>query len=826
MKRCILVLVLFWSLPLAAQSVGSSIASITEPNEGLSIKQLSPATGHVTFASTPGRGILLSLPANASAEERAMHFARQYGAAFGVTETSEVRPMRAAEMDDVGVEHVRMQQFHHGVPIRAAELVVHLRGARVVAANGHAISRFPDDVTPRVPAGAAQTAARQLIDKYRPESAVDAEYSDPLLEILDRGLLSDGSDWPPRLAWFVEASGVLLREFIWIDAQNGAVLLRFSQFTEAKSRTIYNGSHVSTLPGTLVRSEGGAATGDADQDNAYTYAGITYDYYLTNHGRDSYNNAGAAISSTCHHCPAGYPQGSTCPTYRNAFWNGSRMVYADGFASADDVVGHELTHAVTEYSANLLYYVQSGALNESFSDIFGETIDLTDGVGNDASNVRWKIGEELPIGSIRDLMTPTLFSDPGKMSDSTYFYCNSEAWTDPTGDSGGVHINSGIPNHAFALMVDGGTYNGRTITGIGLTKAAKIQYRALTVYLTSGSGFIDDYNALNQSCTDLIGTVGITSGDCTQVASALLAVEMNANWPCSGAARTPPRCTTGVAVNVFSDNFEATTGNWTATNGSGTWGSHTTDFARGGTYSAYGTDPSATSDHRLTTTNAILIPAAGRLYFDHAFEFEDPYDGGVVEYSTNNGSTWVDAASLIRFGRTYTGTLVSGTDNPLTGRSAFVASSHGYTGTMLNLTSLAGQSVKFRFRVGSDSSIGSLGWVVDNVSVYACPAAPSFTNNPLTALSSIIRAVHVTELRTRIDTIRAAWGLTAYAWTDPSLTGVRIKAVHFTELRTALTQVYTAAGKTPPTFTTTSLTGTNVRAVQMTELRNAVIALE
>src|SRR5207237_911234 len=82
----------------------------------------------------------------------------------------------------------------------------------------------------------------------------------------------------------------------------GVVILHFSQLTDAKSRLVYTAGHTSTLPGTLVRSEGGAATGDPDQDNAYTYAGITYDYYLTNHGRDSYDNDGATIKSTTHYC--------------------------------------------------------------------------------------------------------------------------------------------------------------------------------------------------------------------------------------------------------------------------------------------------------------------------------------------------------------------------------------------------------------------------------------------------------------------------------------------------------------------------------------------
>ena len=175
-----------------------------------------------------------------------------------------------------------------------------------------------------------------------------------------------------------------MREFIWIDAETGALLLNFSQLTDAKSRSVYTSSEGPTLPGTLLRTEGGPPTGDPDSDLAYDYAGVTYDYYLANHGRDSFNGAGAPIVSSVHYCPAG------CP-YQNAAWTGTQMIYGTGFASGDDVVAHELTHAVTQYSASLYYYMQSGALNESFSDIFGETVDLTDGRGNDSAAVRWKM---------------------------------------------------------------------------------------------------------------------------------------------------------------------------------------------------------------------------------------------------------------------------------------------------------------------------------------------------------------------------------------------------------------------------------------------------
>ena len=207
------------------------------------------------------------------------------------------------------------------------------------------------------------------------------------------------------------------------------------------------------------------------------------------------------------------------------------MVYGDGFAAADDVVGHELTHGVTEFSSHLFYYFQSGAINESLSDVFGEFVDLTNGAGNDTAGVKWQLGEDLPssIGAIRNMKTrrnptrPCRRADPDRMTSPNYTIDQNE------GDDGGVHTNSGVNNKAAYLITDGtagepgGTFNGRTITGLGITKAARIYYEVETAFLTSGSDYADLGSALPQACDNLVGTVGITAADCTQVRGAVAA---------------------------------------------------------------------------------------------------------------------------------------------------------------------------------------------------------------------------------------------------------------------------------------------------------------
>ena len=162
----------------------------------------------------------------------------------------------------------------------------------------------------------------------------------------------------------------------------------------AKNRTIYN-ANGSTTTGTFARGEGDPATGNRDVDNAYDWTGATYDYYASNFGRDSYDGAGAELVSFVH-----YGVG-----YQNAFWDGAEMVYGDGFA-VNDVTAHELTHAVTERTAGLEYQDQPGALNESISDQAGWDVDPGDST----------MGEDLPIGAIRDMRNPGAYGQPATAS--------------------------------------------------------------------------------------------------------------------------------------------------------------------------------------------------------------------------------------------------------------------------------------------------------------------------------------------------------------------------------------------------------------------------
>ncbi len=385
----------------------------------------------------------------------------------------------------------------------------------------------------------------------------------------------------------------------------------------------------SSLPGNLLcdQTQPSCTNGsNPHADAAHKYAIGTYNFYADKYLRDSIDNNGMLIKSTVHYCSPSYP----CP-YTNAFWSGTQMVYGDayGFPLADDVVAHELTHGVTEYESNLFYFYQSGAINESLSDVWGEYYDQTNGLGNDSGSVRWLMGEDVSGSTpIRSMSNPPAYSDPDKMS-STHYYEGDL-------DNGGVHTNSGVNNKAVFLMVDGGSFGGITVSAIGWDKTAAIYYEAQTHLLSSGADYSDLYYALQQACANLTGQLGITATDCHQVKSALDAVEMYAQ-PAVNFNPDAPVCASGYwAVPYFQDDMESGTGKWNMT---GHW-SLTSGYASSPAHMLYGDDYYASSDSAATMAAGVALPAASNIYlhFKHAFAFEyDPggnYDGGVLEYST------------------------------------------------------------------------------------------------------------------------------------------------------------------------------------------------
>ena len=725
------ILLLLGGMPTG--SVAGAQAVGPGPDDGL-IAQLGHArvsyhseTGFVRFVGGSLANPVQAASGTSDPETAARRFVGAYGSLFGLVDPgTELRTMSVEHATEL-LSVVRFGQAYRGIPVLAGELAVQLDAAgNVLAATGEVSPKLTLDVTPALTAAQAADAAILATAKGHARHAADLAAAHPELWIYDPALLGGPGIRVPRLVWRTEvraAGNDDLRDLVLIDASTGGIALAFSEIENALTRRICDRANVpgaAACAGSYARVEGNPPTGITDVDNAYDFLGDTYGFYASRFGRDSLDNAGLPLVATVRYCPA-----SGCP-YENAYWNGSQMVFGAGFSAADDVVAHELTHGVTTYSSNLLYYYQSGAINEAVSDIFGEFVDLTNGRGTDTPGVRWLLGEDLPGGAVRSMSNPPNYGQPDRMQSSFYFSGAS--------DSGGVHYNSGVANKAAYLLTDGAAFNGRVVTGIGLEKTARVFYVAEVTLLTSGSDYQDLYDDLQQACTVSIGVAGITSTDCLQVAQAVAATEMNLQ-PVTGAA-TPeaPVCPSGeTAHDIFFDGFEGpTTPQWVFTPAAGddAW-FNAIGWAKSGTHSLFVDDYPAMADSSAAFAASITLPSGAYLRFDHGYAFEPSYDGGVVEYSVNGGTTWLDAASLFTEGG-YNGTISTGFGNPLAGRAAFTGLSYGYVSSRLNLGSFAGQNVRFRFRMGSDSSVGAFGWTVDNVRVYTCTTLVGATYVPLT----------------------------------------------------------------------------------------------
>lgn len=732
------------------------------------------ATGQVRFIGgsrqrpVAGR-VLLGRPQNAT--RAADRFLARYGSLFGLAEKATDRDMVRSMPAHGRTTFVRYQQLHRGVPVLGGEITVQVGdGGDVISATGEAAPGLELATQPAVTAAAARAEATTAIAKARDHRPAELTTTAPELWVYDPALLG-GRGLPfARLVWRTEVSNVAgdMRELVLVDAQRGNIALHFDQIAHVKNRITCDGGgtvggsstkYPCTTPA-AARTEASAPTGISDVDGAHDFAGHTYDFFFNRFGRDSLDGSGMALVSTVRYCSP--PAEGTCPL-QNAFWDSynNQMVYGTGYASADDVVGHELTHGVTQFSSNLFYYYQSGAINEALSDIFGEYIDLTNGAGSDAAVDRWLLGEDLPIGAIRDMETPATFVQPARMKDSLYEPDSLES------DGGGVHTNSGVANKAAFLMVDGGTFNGQTISGLGIDKAAAVWYRVATSYLGSASDYADLGSALNQACTDLIGmtpnqgngtaspTGAFTAANCTEVAETVLATEMALQPTVAGtAAPEAPLCPSGTPSDTFFDNLENTaSGNWTigTNNGENAWyypqNNHAytgwdATYATSGTTNFWGEGIDFTSDSFIRMSAGVTIPAAGFLHFEHAFGFEDGfsrYDGGVLEYQVAAGP-WTDASGLPNVNG-YNGTIASGSGNPLGGRQGFTAESNGYISSRYNLASLAGQSVKFRFRIGTDETVLDYGWFIDDVRIYACSGGTDNTAPTVSAPDAVFRTV-------------------------------------------------------------------------------------
>lgn len=338
-----------------------------------------------------------------------------------------------------------------------------------------------------------------MCDHSGRNTPMDGERHHPLQCILPphilENIIRNGSD--TQRAWALEnlhSSGQFrgqrqMQEAVWTLTPTGT-----------KRRTIYDAAGATTLPGKLVRSETDPPSKDISVNEAFDGSGAVYDFYLAKFKRNSIDDKGMRLDSSVHYDHK----------YDNAFWNGQQMIYGDGdgslfnrFTISIDVIGHELTHGVTQYEASLSYQGESGALNESMSDVFGSMVKQFVNKQK-ATKADWLIGQGLLTKKVhgvalRSMSAPgTAYDDPVLGKDPQPD--NMKNYVKGTQDNGGVHINSGIPNRAFYLAA-----TTLSPTGYSWDKAGAIWYEVLCNRLRPNSGFADCRDLTIQVAKDLYG---------------------------------------------------------------------------------------------------------------------------------------------------------------------------------------------------------------------------------------------------------------------------------------------------------------------------------
>lgn len=561
------------------------------------------------------------------------------------------------ETDALRMTHYRYQQVYKGVPVAFTMYIAHVKAGKVVSMNGHLFDQIASvsEVAKLDEAKALEAALAHIgasVYKWQipeEEAHLRMETENPRASYLPKGELvivpqhADLKNLQLRLAYKfnIYAQEPLSRSDVYVDAINGKIIFEnhiiHTSDVQATAVTRYSGNKNITTDSysgkfrlresgrgkgirTFDMNEGtsyGSAVDFTDTDNhwdnfnsnedevatdAHWGSEMTYDYFFQKHNRNSIDNKGFQLNSYIH-----YKQ-----NYANAFWDGFRMTYGDGSGgisplTAIDIAGHEVTHGLTSYTADLQYSNESGALNESFSDIFGTAIEF---FGKGAS-ADWLIGKD--IGHImRNMANPNATPTP---KPDTY---KGNYWVSGSSDHGGVHTNSSVQNHWFYLLsvgANGTNDNGDAfdIIGIGMDKAEKIAFRNLTLYLTPLSKYSNARSYAIQAAEDLFGDCSPEVEACTNAWHAV-GVGNKHDSPSAFVSHITTSCNFPFTVNFTSTGTGASNYVWDFGDGN-----TSTQQNPGHTYDTY--QPSFTvkltvnsvscGTHSTTKTNHILInPAA------------------------------------------------------------------------------------------------------------------------------------------------------------------------------------------------------------------------
>lgn len=514
----------------------------------------------------------------------------------------------SSETDALGFTHTRHQQKYKGITVENGVYVTHSRGGQIDMMSGDFVN-IPANFSTKasISESSALETAKSTVggtewmwdteDAASYYGKVKGKYAPAGELVIIKNVVKGVS-----LAWKFDiyaTAPVAKRTIVYVDAQSGEVVFenpiihhvavtgtlatRYSGTVSAttdqvsatsfrlrdpsrgggvntynlKTGTRYNRAVDFTDANNQWTEYNNAAKDNAALD-AHVGAQATYDYFKNVHGRNSFNNTNGAINSYIHYSR----------NYVNAFWDGVRMTYGDGDGvsfdplTSTDVCAHEIGHGVCTFSANLAYNKESGALNEALSDIWGACVEYYLETQNGQSHPgTWGVGEDFDLRNVavkgfRSMSNPNQFSDPDTYGGT--YWVSQNCTPSSSNDYCGVHTNSGVLNFCFYLLTAGGTGtndigNAYNVTGIGITDAAKITYRAETVYMTSSTNYAGARTAFIQAATDLFGA---GSQQVISTTNAFYAVGVGAAYPVVAARIASP--TNLENIDLTETSFNAT----------------------------------------------------------------------------------------------------------------------------------------------------------------------------------------------------------------------------------------------------------------------------
>lgn len=443
----------------------------------------------------------------------------------------------ASQRDQSEMTHVRFQQHYYNIPVLGQVYILHSKDGKVVKSNGQITPQLDLPLQPMVEESRAVQLAIDEVDaeKYiwdtrRPYFGRSAPMPSPELVIVDLAYPRNSGRYV--LAYDIDIYAVEphVRQQVLINAYNGEVINSIAKLhscggEDGKAQTLYHGERdiVTTLSDSgyvlIDDTRGGGITTQnvdgsmfIDEDNNWEAGSVTqvngaldvhfgvaatYDFYKDRYQRDGIDGQGSPINAYIF----------VDSDFNNAYWDGTAVYFGDGDSldygpfTAIDVCAHEVTHGVTEHTAGLVYQYESGALNEGFSDIMGKAVEYE----FDNANFTWELGAPMqinPNAGFRNMMDPHLYQNPK--------YYKGQYWITQSFDNGGVHFNSGVVNHWFYLLSDGGSGMNEggqmfDVPQIGIEAATDIAYHALVNYLTPTSQYLDARLATLEATKDLYG---------------------------------------------------------------------------------------------------------------------------------------------------------------------------------------------------------------------------------------------------------------------------------------------------------------------------------